>query len=206
MFQRDKNHPSIVIWSLGNESFGGDNFIKMHQFFKENDPTRIVHYEGVFHYRASEAASDIESTMYISPQDMERYGKIAESAESPMKPYIICEYSHSMGNSTGNLYKYTELFDKYPILQGGFIWDWKDQALRTTTEDGTSYLAYGGDFGESPHDGNFSGDGLVFADGKVSAKLEEVKACYRNVDMYAVDIDKGQFTINNKNLFQSLEN
>src|SRR5699024_23684 len=113
---------------------------------------------------------------------------------------------HSMGNSTGNLYKYTELFDKYPILQGGFIWDWKDQALRTTTEDGTSYLAYGGDFGESPHDGNFSGDGLVFADGKVSAKLEEVKACYRNVDMYAVDIDKGQFTINNKNLFQTLEN
>src|SRR5690625_175290 len=98
MFQRDKNHPSIVIWSLGNESFGGDNFIKMHQFFKENDPTRIVNYEGVFNYRASEAASDIESTMYINPHDMEKNGIAAEVAETPMKPYVISEYAHSTVN------------------------------------------------------------------------------------------------------------
>ena len=204
VFQRDKNHPSIVIWSLGNESFGGDNFIKMHQFFKENDPTRIVHYEGVFHYRASEAASDIESTMYISPDGMEQYGIAAETSESPMKPYIICEYSHSMGNSTGNLYKYTELFDQYPILQGGFIWDWKDQALRTKTEDGIEYLAYGGAFGESPHDGNFSGDGLIFADGTISPKIIEVKKCYQNVDFNQVNLEEGLIEINNKFLFTNL--
>jgi len=204
MFQRDKNHPSIVIWSLGNESFGGDNFIKMHQFFKENDPTRIVHYEGVFHYRASEAASDIESTMYINPHDMEKYGIAAEVAETPMKPYVICEYAHSMGNSTGNLYKYTELFDEYDILQGGFIWDWKDQALKTETEDGIEYLAYGGAFGESPHDGNFSGDGIIFADGTISPKIMEVKKCYQNVDFRAIDLEKGIIEIKNKFLFTNL--
>ena len=204
VFQRDKNHPSIVIWSLGNESFGGDNFLKMHQYFKENDPTRIVHYEGVFHYRASEAASDIESTMYISPDGMEQYGQAAERSDSPMKPYIICEYSHSMGNSTGNLYKYTALFDRYPILQGGFIWDWKDQALKTKTEDGIEYLAYGGAFGESPHDGNFSGDGLIFADGTISPKIIEVKKCYQNVDFNQVDLKKGIIKVNNKFLFTNL--
>jgi beta-galactosidase len=204
VFQRDKNHPSIVIWSLGNESFGGDNFLKMHQFFKENDPTRIVHYEGVYHYRASEAASDVESTMYVNPDDMEKYGIAAESSESPMKPYIICEYSHSMGNSTGNLYKYTALFDKYPILQGGFIWDWKDQALRTETEDGIQYLAYGGAFGESPHDGNFSGDGLIFADGTISPKIIEVKKCYQNVDFHSINLEEGIISIQNKFLFTNL--
>lgn len=202
MYERDKNHPSIVIWSLGNESFGGDNFLKMYDYFKETDPTRLVHYEGVFHYRESEAASDIESTMYRKPVELEVYATMP----GKKKPYIICEYSHSMGNSTGNLYKYTELFDKYPLLQGGFIWDWKDQALRHTAEDGKSFLAYGGDFGESPHDGNFSGDGLIFADGQVSAKLEEVKACYRNVDIKAADLEKGQFTIQNKHLFEGLQN
>src|SRR5690625_7550251 len=98
--------------------------------------------------------------MYINPHDMEKYGIAAEVAETPMKTYIICEYAHSMGKSTGNLYKYTELFDEYDILQGGFIWDWKDQALKTETEDGIEYLAYGGAFGESPHDGNFSSDGI----------------------------------------------
>src|SRR5699024_7798362 len=169
-----------------------------------NDPTRIVHYEGVFHYRASEAASDIESTMYISPDGMEQYGIAAETSESPMKPYIICEYSHSMGNSTGNLYKYTELYDQYPILQGGFIWDWKDQALRTKTEDGIEYLAYCGAFGESPHDGNFSGDGLIFADGTISPKIIEVKKCYQNVDFNQVDLKKGIIEVNNKFLFTNL--
>lgn len=204
MFQRDKNHPCIVIWSLGNESFGGDNFLKMHDFFRENDPTRIVHYEGVFHYRKSERASDIESTMYVPPNLVEQYAIDAEKSEQPVKPYILCEYSHSMGNSTGNLFKYTDLFDKYRILQGGFIWDWKDQALRTKTEDGIEFLAYGGDFGESPHDGNFSGDGIIFADGEISPKIYEVKKCYQNVDFYDIDLTKGLVHVRNKFLFTNL--
>lgn len=205
MFQRDKNHPSVIIWSLGNESFGGDNFLKMHQFLKENDPTRIVHYEGVFHYRASEAASDIESTMYISPQQVEQYAIEAEQSGKQAKPYLLCEYSHSMGNSNGNLYKYTELFDKYPILQGGFIWDWKDQALRAKTEDGIEFLAYGGDFGETPNDGNFCGNGLLFADGAVSPKIYEVKKCYQNVEFSNANWDEGKIFVKNKFLFTNLQ-
>lgn len=203
MYQRDKNHPSIIIWSLGNESFGGDNFIQMHDYLKAQDPSRIIHYEGVFHYRESEAASDIESTMYITPDLVEKYALEAENEQK--KPYILCEYSHAMGNSCGNLYKYTELFDKYPILQGGFIWDWKDQALKTETADGREYLAYGGDFGESPHDGNFSGNGLIFADGSISPKLYEVKKCYQNVQFKAVDIERGIIEVTNNHLFTNLE-
>ena len=204
MFQRDKNHPSIVIWSLGNESFGGDNFIKMHDFFRENDPSRIVHYEGIFHYRKSEAASDIESTMYITPEGVEKYAKYAEKAENP-KPYILCEYSHAMGNSCGNLYQYTDLFEKYSIIQGGFIWDWKDQALETKTKDGVPYLAYGGDFGETPHDGTFSGNGLIFADGTISPKIIEVKKCYQNVRFTASEIDEGLVDVVNNYLFTNLQ-
>ncbi|GBF76978.1 glycoside hydrolase family 2 [Paenibacillus sp. 598K] len=200
MFQRDKNHPSIVLWSLGNESFGGDNFIAMHDFLKQADPSRLVHYEGVFHYRKSAAASDIESTMYIHPRDVEKYAK-----EDASKPYIICEYSHAMGNSNGGLHLYTALFDKYEVLQGGFIWDWVDQAIRTTTADGVSYLAYGGDFGESPHDGNFSGNGLIFADRSITPKLLEVKKCYQNIDIQAVDSAKGRFLVRNKHLFLNLD-
>ncbi|MFC4401808.1 glycoside hydrolase family 2 TIM barrel-domain containing protein [Gracilibacillus xinjiangensis] len=200
MYERDKNHPSIIIWSLGNESFGGDNFLKMHDYLKKMDPTRLVHYEGIFHYRPSDRASDMESTMYRSPAQIEEYANIP----GEKKPYILCEYSHSMGNSTGNLHKYTELFDKYEVLQGGFIWDWKDQALRHQTEDGTSFLAYGGDFGESPHDGNFAGDGLIFADGKISPKLEEVKACYQNIEISAVNVQEGLFKVLNKYLFTNL--
>ncbi|MCJ7842251.1 DUF4981 domain-containing protein [Lederbergia sp. NSJ-179] len=204
MFERDKNHPCILIWSLGNESFGGNNFIKMHQMLKEKDPSRLVHYEGTFHFRESDAASDIESTMYIRPDLMEEYALNAEKSDEQVKPYIICEYSHAMGNSCGNLYKYTDLFDRYPILQGGFIWDWRDQAIRTKSEEGIEFLAYGGDFGESPHDGNFSGDGIIFADGTVSPKIYEVKKCYQNIEFTAVDLEKGIIAITNKFLFTNL--
>ncbi len=201
MYERDKNHPSIVISSLGNESFGGDNFLELYNYFKKTDPSRLVHYEGVFHYRKSEAASDIESTMYIPPKDVEKY---ALNATKESKPYIICEFAHAMGNSLGNFYQYTELFDKYPILQGGFIWDWKDQAITRASKNGKIYLAYGGDFGESPHDGNFSGDGVVFADGQVSPKLYEVKKTYQNVEFKMLDSKKGIVEIFNKNLFDNL--
>ncbi|WNS45956.1 glycoside hydrolase family 2 TIM barrel-domain containing protein [Paenibacillus sp. MMS20-IR301] len=200
MMQRDKNHPSVIIWSLGNESFGGDNFLAMHDYLREADPTRPVHYEGVFHYRPSEAASDIESTMYIKPVDVERYALL-----NPKKPYILCEYSHAMGNSCGGLHLYTELFDKYDIIQGGFIWDWVDQAIRTSTPDGTEYLAYGGDFGENPHDGNFSGNGLLFADRTVTPKLYEIKKCYQSIVITALDLQAGRLQVRNNYLFTNLE-
>ncbi|OAS17811.1 glycoside hydrolase family 2 TIM barrel-domain containing protein [Paenibacillus oryzisoli] len=199
MLQRDKNHPSIIIWSLGNESWGGDNFIRMHDFFRSNDPTRLVHYEGVTRCRKSDAASDIESQMYTLPHKVEEYAR-----SNPKKPFILCEYSHAMGNSNGNLFKYTELFDKYPILQGGFIWDWIDQAIRTKTSDGSSYLAYGGDFGDTPNDGTFCGNGLIFADRSVTPKLYEVKKCYQNVKFEEVDLQQGHIRVTNNYLFTNL--
>lgn len=199
MMQRDKNHPSVIIWSLGNESFGGDNFLEMHKHLKAHDPSRLVHYEGTFHWRASQDASDMESTMYAKPHDLELYAQ-----GNPKKPYILCEYSHAMGNSSGNLSKYTALFDRYPILQGGFIWDWKDQSIRAKAEDGTTYMAYGGDFGETPHDGNFCGNGIIFADGAISPKIHEVKKCYQNVGFEAVDAAGGVVKATNKFLFDDL--
>jgi len=201
MLQRDKNHPSVIIWSLGNESFGGDNFVHMHDYLRAKDPSRIVHYEGVFHWRKSEAASDIESQMYTKPNEVESY---ALRRPAPTKPFILCEYSHAMGNSCGGLSIYTDLFEKYPILQGGFIWDWVDQAIRVQAEDGTSHMAYGGDFGESPHDGNFCGNGLIFADRSISPKLYEVKKCYQNVKFTAENLGKGKFVVKNRNLFTNL--
>lgn len=201
MFERDKNHPSILIWSLGNESFGGDTFLKLYDYFKEVDPNRLVHYEGTFHYRASDSASDIESTMYITPKGIEEY---ARRSNEESKPYILCEFSHAMGNSLGNFCQYTELFDQYPILQGGFIWDFKDQSIETRSKNGHKYLAYGGDFKESPHDGNFAGNGIVFGDGTITPKLPEVKKCYQNVEFKAIDLTEGEIEIWNKNLFVSL--
>jgi beta-galactosidase len=198
MVERDKNHPSIVMWSLGNESFGGENFVKMRRLIKSKDPTRLVHYEGVFHHREYDAVSDVESQMYTLPHKVEEYAR-----SNPQKPFILCEYCHSMGNSTGNLSKYTELFDRYPVLQGGFIWDWKDQALVKSTEDGITFLAYGGDFGDFPNDGNFSGNGLIFADGTMTAKLLEVKACYQNLRFEAVNLPAGEIRVTNKHLFTS---
>jgi beta-galactosidase len=199
MFQRDKNHPSVIIWSLGNESYGGENFIKMHDFLKENDPTRLVHYEGIFHNRDFEDASDIESQMYTKPQDVEMY-----ALNNPKKPFILCEYSHAMGNSCGNLFKYWELFRKYPVLQGGFIWDWKDQAILTKTPEGINYLAYGGDFNDSPNDGNFCGNGLLFADKSLSPKIYEVKKCYESIHVNKVDLKRGIIKIYNEFLFTNL--
>ena len=203
MLQRDKNHPSIVMWSLGNESFGGDNFLAMRDLLKAADPTRLVHYEGVTMYRDSDAASDVESRMYSKMPDLYEY---VENDLPNKKPFVLCEYAHAMGNSLGNLHKYVDLFYEYPILQGGFIWDWMDQALRKATPDGRStYLAYGGDFGDFPNDGNFCGNGLVFGDRAVSPKLHEAKACYQNVAFEIEDAQRGAFRIANRFLFTNLE-
>ncbi|KWX87725.1 beta-galactosidase, partial [Paenibacillus riograndensis] len=137
--------------------------------------------------------------MYIKPHEVVDYAR-----KDPKKPYILCEYSHAMGNSCGGLHLYTELFDQYDIIQGGFIWDWVDQAIRTTTADGMEYLAYGGDFGENPHDGNFSGNGLLVSDRSITPKLLEVKKWYQNVKITAVDLAEGRFEIRNNYLFTNL--
>jgi len=202
MLHRDKNHPCVVIWSLGNESFGGENFIKMKNLIKAYDDTRVVHYEGICHCREFEDASEIESQMYTKIWDIERFINWRSD-----KPFILCEYSHAMGNSCGGLYKYWELFDKYPVLQGGFIWDWIDQSIRTKNQDGVEYLAYGGDFahlGEDQNDGTFCQNGLVFGDHQVSPKLIEVKKVYQNVKIFEGDLVTGVFKIRNDFLFTNL--
>lgn len=199
MVMRDKNHPSICMWSLGNESFGGQNFIEMRESILAYDTSRIIHYEGTCHFRRFEHATDVESEMYTRPWNV--LGNINRNND---KPFILCEYSHAMGNSCGGLHDYWKLFYTYPSLQGGFIWDWIDQAIRTTSEDGKEYLAYGGDFGDTPNDGTFAGNGLLFADGQVTPKLIETKKCYQNMWFKDADIINGRVRIHNQHLFTNL--
>ncbi|QLG41449.1 DUF4981 domain-containing protein [Paenibacillus sp. E222] len=193
MVERDKNHPSILIWSCGNESHGGEVINKVSQYFKSADPTRLVHYEGVFHDRRFNETSDMESRMYAKPADIEEFLNA-----NPEKPYISCEYMHAMGNSIGGMHKYTELEDKYPMYQGGFIWDYIDQAIFKKDRYGKEFLAYGGDFGDRPSDYSFCGDGIVHADRKVSAKMQEVKFLYQNIKLFP---DREGVKIVNSNLF-----
>lgn len=200
MFMRDKNHPAVCIWSLGNESFGGENFVRMKDHLKAVDDTnRPIHYEGVCHNREFNHASEIESEMYTRPWNI--IGNINHNND---KPFILCEYSHAMGNSCGGLKDYWELFYKYPSLQGGFIWDWIDQAILTETPDGVKYLAYGGDFGEEPNDGTFAGNGLIFADHEITPKLIETKACYQNIKFSDADVINGRIRMENRFLFSDL--
>ena len=196
-YQRDKNHPSILIWSCGNESFGGPVIRKMAQRFRGLDPHRLVHYEGIFNDRRYPDTSDIESQMYTPAAGIEAFLK-----EHPEKPFICCEYSHSMGNSTGALHKYTQLTDREPRYQGGFIWDWADQAIRRRDRYGEWTYGYGGDFGDRPNDGSFSGNGIVYADHSLSPKMQEVKYCYQNA---AISFGGEAFTVQNRNLFTGTE-
>ncbi|HEX3076308.1 MAG TPA: glycoside hydrolase family 2 TIM barrel-domain containing protein, partial [Lachnospiraceae bacterium] len=197
MLQRDKNHPSILIWSCGNESYAGEDILAMSQFFHDQDPTRLVHYEGVFWNRKYDQISDMESRMYAKPQEIVEY---LES--NPKKPYISCEYMHAMGNSCGGMMKYTDLEDMYPMYQGGFIWDYIDQAISKKDENGNEILAYGGDFDERPTDYNFCTNGIVYADRTPSPKMQEVKFLYQNIKI--APNGKGVF-IRNQNLFTSTD-
>lgn len=197
MLERDKNHPSILIWSCGNESFGGENFYKMSQYFKANDPTRLVHYEGVSLDRRFNDTSDIESRMYTPVDEIREY---LES--NPEKPFICCEYTHAMGNSNGAMHKYTELTEQYLMYQGGFIWDFIDQVLWTKDSFGKPYLAFGGDFGDRPNDVNFCGNGLSFGDRRLTPKIQEVKYNYQN---FKIQVQETSARIKNKNLFIGTE-
>ncbi|MFL0267008.1 glycoside hydrolase family 2 TIM barrel-domain containing protein [Candidatus Clostridium radicumherbarum] len=193
MLERDKNHPSILIWSCGNESFGGENLFKMSEYFRKKDPSRLVHYEGVFNDRRFNNTSDMESRMYAKVNAIEEYLN-----SNPEKPYISCEYMHAMGNSCGAMHKYTELEDKYEMYQGGFIWDYIDQFIVKEDSFGREFLAYGGDFEDRPTDYNFCGNGIVYADRSVSPKVQEVRKLYENIKLIA---DKNGVLIKNNNIF-----
>ena len=201
MMRRDYNHPSVLIWSLGNESFAGEVFRAMHAHAHAIDPNRPVHYEGSVHMREFEDVTDIESRMYAHADEIERYLQDGSPVhtDGPKKPYISCEYMHAMGNSCGNMDEYTAL-ERYPMYQGGFIWDFIDQAIEAKLPDGTTRMCYGGDFGDRPSDYEFSGDGLLFADRTPSPKAQEVKQLYANVK---IAVTQDGVRVTNDNLFVS---
>ena len=202
MYYRDRNHPSILIWSLGNESYCGTNFREMADFLRAHDKTRLVHYEGQHHCPGYEDVTDMVSTMYTPVSEWVKYaGEESAGQKDSGKPGILCEFAHAMGNSCGSLYKYAEAFDNYPKLQGGFIWDFVDQAIWKKDEDGREYLGYGGDFGEGYTDGIFCGNGLLFADRTETPKLMETRICYQNISFEEIDWESGEVTVRNKNLF-----
>ena len=174
-FETFKNHTSVLFWSLGNESYAGDNIEAMNDFFKEKKDGRLVHYESSFYNRAYEdTISDIETRMYAKPKEVEEYLN-----NDPKKPYILCEFMHDMGNSMGGLGDYMKLIDKYEMYQGGFIWDFIDQAILVKDHvTGKEVLRYGGDFDDRPSDYEFSGNGIVFADRKETPAMQEVRYYY----------------------------
>ena len=194
-YQRDKNHPAILIWSCGNEAYGGSVIYHMSKRFRKLDPYRLVHYEGIFNDRRYYGTSDMESQMYPSVESIKLHLKEHED-----KPFICCEYTHAMGNSCGGMSKYTDLTDTEPRYQGGFIWDYIDQSITAQNRYGETYQAYGGDLGERPTDYEFSGNGIVYGgDRKPSPKMQSVKYNYQNISVEFASEKK--FTVRNKNLF-----
>ena len=198
MYQRDKNHAAILIWSCGNESFGGKDIFEMSQFFHKEDPTRLVHYEGLCHDRRYNDTSDMESQMYPSVEAIKEF-----LAKDSSKPFICCEYTHAMGNSCGAMHKYTDLTDAEPKYQGGFIWDYIDQSIYKKDRYGKEFQAYGGDFGERPTDYNFSGNGIAYGGNRdASPKMQEVKFNYQNI---TAEVSADSVKVINKNLFVSTD-
>ncbi|WHX26134.1 glycoside hydrolase family 2 TIM barrel-domain containing protein [Virgibacillus halodenitrificans] len=207
MVERDKNHPSIIMWSLGNESGSGCNHEAMTRWIKQKDPTFLVHHEGEnrkyfrqreFDYEAE--IPDINASMYMAIEDLEYIGKLT----SHKKPHILSEYAHAMGNGPGELKDYWETFYKYDRLQGGFVWEWADHGLRKTNESGQEFFAYGGDFGDAPNDYNFVIDGLVKPDRTPSPGYYEHKKVLEPVRVDSVDLKHGKVAIKNLYDFISL--
>ena len=199
--KRYRNHASIVMWSMGNESGDGINFLSAVAAVKALDGTRPVHYEG------NSSFCDVTSTMYPDVQWLEGVGKErlekARKGET-VKPHVVCEYAHAMGNSIGNFKEYWEIYERYPALIGGFIWDWVDQGIQMPTPDGKGYyMAVGGDFGDKPNDGNFCTNGIIFADRTLSAKCYEVKKIHQPLSVTAEG--SGKYKITNKRFHASLD-
>lgn len=203
MVERDKNHPSIIIWSLGNESGYGVNHVAMAEWTKRRDDSRLVHYEGEAPFgdhNTSVECLDVKSVMYPSIQDTEAYAL----DETKTKPFFLCEYSHAMGNGPGDLKDYWNLIYQYPKLMGGCVWEWCDHGIAAVTPDGQHYYAYGGDFGDQPNDGNFCIDGLVTPDRKPHTGLLELKQVIAPVTLEAVDVSRGLLRITNRYDFTNL--
>lgn len=195
MILRDRNHPSVLVWSMGNESGFGANFEAVYAANKALDPTRPTQYE-----RTWGDCSDIICPMYVWPGNMEKYAK-----GNPKKPYVQQEYAHAMGNSTGDLRAYWDLIRKYPCLQGGFIWDWRDQAQWKARPDGKGrFLAYGGDYGDKPNDDNFNCNGLVAADLQWHPGAHDVRTVYQNVAFSDFDWAKGTVRLSSEFVFRTL--
>ncbi|WP_284638588.1 glycoside hydrolase family 2 TIM barrel-domain containing protein [Paenibacillus silviterrae] len=196
MVERDKNHPCVIIWSMGNESGYDVNHIAMAEWTRRRDPSRPVHYEGAApHYKGNTnlESLDMESRMYSSVQYIEEYAK----NDANTKPLFLCEYSHAMGNGPGDLKDYWDVIYQYPKLMGGCVWEWIDHGIKTETADGTPFFAYGGDFGDKPNDGNFCIDGLVTPDRKPHVGLLELKKVIAPVRVEAVDLLNGKFMVTN---------
>ncbi|HEY9075286.1 MAG TPA: glycoside hydrolase family 2 TIM barrel-domain containing protein [Anaerolineaceae bacterium] len=196
MVERDKNHPSVIIWSMGNESGHGPNHAALADWIHQFDPSRPVHYESA----RNEPYVDMISCMY---PDLPRLINMA-TAPGETRPLIMCEYAHSMGNSPGNLKEYWEVIEAYPRIRGGFVWDWVDQGLSQKLEDGTVWYAYGGDFGDEKSDFNFCDNGILFPDRTPHPALYEFKKMYQPVKIEMVDFAEKKFAVTNKHFFSDL--
>ena len=197
MLERDKNHPCVLIWSCGNESYGGSTIHDLSNYFRSRDPSRLVHYEGIFHDRRFNDTSDMESQMYTTVAGVKAFLE-----EHKDKPFIMCEYTHAMGQSCGGMKLYTDLAKENPRYQGGFIWDYKDQAFLVQNSNGEEYYAYGGDFDDFPTEYNFSGNGITYADGSETSKMGEVKFNYQN---FVLEPSRDIITITNYSLFTNAD-
>ncbi len=194
MLQRDKNHPSVLLWSCGNESFGGRVIYEMSQLFRRLDDTRLVQYEGICQDRRYPDTSDVESQMYTPADEIRAFLQKDRS-----KPFICCEYLHAMGNSCGAMDRYIRLTEEDPLYQGGFIWDYIDQCIIKKDRYGEEFEAYGGDFDDRPNDGNFSGNGIVYASDRTpSPKMQTVKYYYQNIQAFP---DETKVRVKNFSLF-----
>ena len=191
MVERDKNQPCIIMWSMGNEAGDGENFVKLYEWIKSRDNTRPVVYQPAWY----EDHTDVVFPMYKNIEFISDY-----ASKKTEKPLILCEYAHAMGNSVGNLQDYWDAFEKYDALQGGFIWDWVDQVILKTAENGTDYWAYGGDFGDefAENDSNFCANGLIAADRTINPHMHEVKKVYQPVQFEADKLSRGRIKVTNR--------
>jgi len=198
MMHRDRNHPSVIIWSLGNEAGIGQNFVAAADYVREHDPTRPLHYLPGYG-KWLHPVTDLAVPMYTPIPRLKEYAE-----NDPDRPLILCEYAHSMGNSLGNFKDYWATIKNYDVLQGGFVWDWIDQGLQKTDGKGNEYWAYGGDFGEYDHDGNFCINGIVLPDLTPSPAAAEVKKVYQDINVSALDLESGKFKVKNEYFFKDL--